>query len=161
MKLLITGGTAATALKLLKAFEGHEVVLADYGDVPTVNAKAYHFVSLGAKNEDIVAHNILNTCLNEGVDAVLPLYYFEAEAIAKSKILFNEFGIEVLLPEPSDLPLYLRPGIVLKTADWAVYEQGKLLFSSSDNDALRSEGTIRGLNGAFVWLDAHFFLITI
>ena len=161
MKLLITGGTAATALKLLKAFEGHEVVLADYGDVPTVSAKAYQFVSLGAKNEDIVAHNILNACLNEGADAVLPLYSFEAEAIAKSKILFNEFGIEVLLPEPAELPVYLHQGIVLKTTDWAVYKQGKLFFSPSGNDIFRSEGEARNLNGAFVWLDGQFFLVTI
>lgn len=161
MKLLITGGTAATALKILKAFEGHEVVLADYGDVPTVSTKAYHFISLGVKNEDIVAHNILNACLNEGADMVLPLYSFEAEAIAKSKVLFNEFGIEVLLPEPADLPVYLHRGIILKTIDWAVYEHGKLFFSPSDNDVFRSEGEALNLNGAFIWLDGQFFLITI
>ena len=99
MKILITGGKSAVALKVLKAFEQHEVIVADYGEVPSFSSSKYQLISLGEKNEDIIAHVLLNYCLDHGVDALVPLHEFEIEPIAKSKILFNEFNVSVLLPD--------------------------------------------------------------
>ena len=114
MKILITGGKSALAFKLLKAFAQHQVVLADYGEVPTFSSGAYHFVSLGEKNEDAIAHNLLNTCLDEQIEAVLPIHKFEIEPIAKATVLFNEFNIEVLLPKMDQLAIYFDPQTLMK-----------------------------------------------
>ncbi len=98
MKILITGGRSARALKIIKNYADDAIVLADYGDMPSFPSAQYRFISLGERNDDIIAHNLLNYCLNEGVDAILPLHDFEIEEIAKSTVLFEEFNVRVLMP---------------------------------------------------------------
>ena len=100
MKILITGGRSALALKSLKTFINDKVILADYGDTPSLVTDQYYFISLGPRNDDIIAHNLLNHCLNESADAILPLHDFEIAELAKSSVLFDEFNIKVLIPEP-------------------------------------------------------------
>ncbi|MGY0037739.1 hypothetical protein [Pedobacter sp. NJ-S-72] len=63
MKTLITGGKSAQALKILKAFTNDQVLLGDYGDMPSFASAQYQFVSLGDKNEETIAHTLLNACL--------------------------------------------------------------------------------------------------
>jgi hypothetical protein len=99
MKILITGGKSAQALKQLAAFANDTVILADYGEMPSFPSAKYQFISLGERNDDIIAHNLLNHSLNEGADAILPLQAFEIAEIAKSALLFEEFNIRVLMPE--------------------------------------------------------------
>ena len=103
MKILITGGKSAQSLKLIKTFADDNIVLADYGDVPSFPSARYYFISLGQRNDEIIAHNLLNYCLNEGVDAVLPLHEFEVNEISKSQVLFEEFNIQVLLPKEDQI----------------------------------------------------------
>ena len=106
MKILITGGKSAQALKLLKSFANDTVIFADYGEVPKMSAPQYYFLSLGERNDDIIAHNLLNHCLNEGADAILPMNSFEIEELQKSRILFEEFNIKLMLSNGSQsLPL--------------------------------------------------------
>lgn len=99
MKILITGGKSIQALKVLNSFINDQVILADYGDAPQFPSAKYHFISLGERNDDIIAHNLLTVCLDEHVEALMPLYDFETEQVAKSSILFQEFNIDILLPE--------------------------------------------------------------
>lgn len=103
MKILITGGKSVQALKAAKTFAEDIIILADYGEMPSFPSKTYSFISLGERNDDIIAHNLLNYCLNEGVDAVLPLNLPEVAEVTKSSILFEEFGIRVLTPGPDQI----------------------------------------------------------
>ena len=103
MKILITGGTSIQALKLSNTFVDATVILADYGDAPKFPSGSYRFISLGVRNDDIIAHNLLTICLDQSVDTLLPLYGFEIEQIAKSSILFKEFDIEVFMPEKGQM----------------------------------------------------------
>lgn len=160
MKILITGGTAIAALKLLKAFENKEVVLADYGTVPMLKSAAYQMISLGKKNEEIVAHNILNVCLDEGITTVLPLYSFEVAALAKARVLFAEFGIDLLLPDDEWLKRCFDESQAPKLNDWAIYHSGKLLYASSDLPIWLVPQK-DNLNGAFTLTNDQFSLITI
>ncbi|WP_379092674.1 hypothetical protein [Pedobacter sp. UC225_65] len=146
MKILITGGTSATALKLLKAFTGHQVVLADYGEVPAFSSAAYRMISLGAKNEDTLAHTLLNYCLDENVEAILPLHHFELVPVAKSAVLFKEFDIEVLLPNHAALAQYSNLG---KTENWAVFNQGETIFMTQPNEMLVHKAQTNQLSGAY------------
>ena len=127
MKILITGGKTATALKMIKAFADIEILLGDYGDVPKMSSSAYSFVELGAWNADVLAHNLLTKCLDYGVDILLPLYEAEIAALAKSLVLFEEFGIKVLIPENPQLSQK-------KAKEWCVLQDGKLLYASSGNN---------------------------
>ncbi|MNK55032.1 carbamoyl phosphate synthase-like protein [compost metagenome] len=125
MKILITGGKTATALKLIKAFNNAEIILGDYGDMPNISTSSYSFAELGKWNADILAHNLLTKCLDNGVDLLLPLYEAEITALSKSLVLFDEFGIKVLVPKNPQL----NPQ---KFKDWCVFENGELIYSSVD-----------------------------
>lgn len=160
MKILLTGSKSAVALKLLKAFTNHQVVLADYGDVPLFVTQHYELISLGNKNEDSLAHTLLNNCLNQGVDAILPIYSFEIEPLAKAEVLFNEYNIEILLPNMFELANYFKLNQV--TENWAVFNQGDLIFSTKDDQTVAELGKLKNLNGAFYITPNHeFVLLTI
>jgi len=146
LKILITGGNSSTALKLLKAFKDDEVILADYGDVPSFSSPKYQFKTLGIKNEDTIAHTLLNNCLDESVDVILPLHNFEIEAVAKAEILFNEFNIEVLLPKTDDLHQYLNGS---KTDEWVVFKNGEVIFITNADESIIAYGNAKQLNGVF------------
>jgi len=146
LKTLITGGKSAQALKLLKAFTADQVLLADYGEIPSYASAQYQFVTLGERNEDTIAHNLLNACLDQEADRLLPLYQFELEALVKSAVLFEEFNIHILLPDLNDFPYYPLGGEIDKQ-NWAVYDQGVLLYASQP-ETLEGISTAN-LNGAF------------
>ena len=146
MKTLITGGKSAQALKLLKAFTADQVLLADYGEIPSYASAQYQFVTLGERNEDTIAHNLLNACLDQEADRLLPLYQFELEALVKSAVLFEEFNIHILLPDLNDFPYYPLNGEIDKQ-NWAVYDKGVLLYASQP-ETLEGIATAT-LNGAF------------
>lgn len=151
MKILITGGKSASALKLLKAFANQHILLADYGDMPTFSSAAYQMHSLGIRNDDTTAHTLLNNCLDENVEMLLPIHDFEIEAVAKSMVLFEEFGIQVLLPQPADLPKYLSTD--KQSGDWALYQNGLLQFPENASEAQKELGIKEQLNGVFYTLD--------
>ncbi|WP_316840106.1 hypothetical protein [Pedobacter gandavensis] len=159
MKILITGGKSASALKLLKAFANHHILLADYGDMPTFSSAAYQMHSLGIRNDDTTAHTLLNNCLDENVEILLPIHDFEIEAVAKSMVLFEEFGIKVLLPQPGDLPKYLNTE--KQTGDWALYQDGVLQFPETVSEAQKELGLKEKLNGVFYTLDRPEGLIPV
>jgi hypothetical protein len=98
LKILITAGKSIQALKLVKEYPEDQVVLADYGEMPSFPSATYRFISLGEQNKEVVAHNLLTICLDEGVDAVVPLHRFEADELLKSKVLFDEYNITVITP---------------------------------------------------------------
>jgi hypothetical protein len=149
LKILITGGKSALALKVLKAFAQHEVVLADYGEVPSFSAGSYKFISLGEKNEDTIAHLLLNSCLDEAVDAVLPLQVFEILPVAKAQVLFAEFAIRLLLPNIEDLAVYFNDEVAVKMADWVAFVDGDILFATNNNTELIVLGKKGLLNGIY------------
>jgi len=149
LKILITGGNSATTLKILKAFAEHEVILADYGEMPSFSALNYKFISLGDKNDDTIAHSLLNNCLDQEVDAILPIREFEVEPVAKAKVLFNEFNIETLLPNLEVLKSYSKPNALVKYDEWVAFRAGEVLFTTVVDAELTSFGKEAHLNGVF------------
>ena len=145
MKVLITGGRSALALKMLKAFTQHQVVLADYGEMPN----SPRFISLGEKNEDTIAHTLLSNCLDQVIDMILPLHNFEISPLSKAKVLFDEFNVEILLPNDGNLNIYFDPLAALKYEHWAVFRKGEVLFASMADKELVNFGKATCLNGVF------------
>ncbi|RWU03909.1 ATP-grasp domain-containing protein [Pedobacter chitinilyticus] len=124
MKILITGGKTATALKLIKAFDQASIILGDYGDAPSIKVNTYEFASLGPWNAEVLAHNLLTKCLDYGVEVLLPLYEAEIKAVSKSLLLFEEFGLKVLVPEN---PLLSST----KFTNWCVFDLGEMIYTSA------------------------------
>lgn len=164
MKILITAGKSALAQKLLKAFNQDMVVLADYGEMPNFSTSNRSFISMGEKNEDTIAHTLLNHCLNEGVELILPLHAFEILPVAIAKVLFNEFNIELLLPNVDDLSAYCEEEGGIKPENWMIVKENQVLFSSSSFDQGLDIGKTTYLSGAFYFNEsdvANLRLITI
>ncbi len=159
LKILITGGNNAKTLKLLKAFPGHFVLLADYGDVPGILTENYGFASLGAVNKDSIAHILLNFCITESIDSIIPLHDYEIEPLAKSAVLFNEYGIQVLLPSLEKVGDYINTDAV-KYNDFAVFIHGELIFTTNK---IMPDNIEVDLNGIFGFNDdtTNFKLFTI
>ncbi|WP_090769799.1 hypothetical protein [Pedobacter soli] len=146
MKILITGGNNAKALKLMKAFPSHFVLLADYGEVAAIATEKYAFTSLGLLNQDSIAHILLNFCITEGIDCIIPLHQYEVEPMAKSAVLFGEYGIQVLLPEASSIAGYLNHE--LNTfQNFAVFVGGECVFASGKEIFVRTEEKLNGVFG--------------
>ncbi|WP_082489527.1 hypothetical protein [Pedobacter sp. Leaf176] len=151
MKILITGGNNAKTLKLLKAFPAHFILFADYGDVPGMVTDNYAFTSLGELNRDSIAHILLNFCITEAIDSIIPLHHFEIEPIAKSAVLFGEYGIDVLLPPLECLNDYLNSEKI-SSGNFSVFVKGDCIYNSS----LQSEAEFPGaFNGVFTLNDAN------
>ncbi|WP_343532124.1 hypothetical protein [Pedobacter sp.] len=146
MKILITGGKTATSLKLIKAFDRASIILGDYGDAPSIKVNAYEFASLGAWNAEVLAHNLLAKCLDHGVDVLLPLYEAEIEAVSKSLVLFEEFGLKVLLPEPEQLAVLLNG---TATKQWAIFDKGVPISAELLDAEATSRALTANLNGAY------------
>lgn len=146
LKILITGGNNAKTLKLLKAFPGHFVLLADYGDVPGILTEQYGFASLGALNKDSIAHILLNFCITESIDSIIPLHDYEIEPLAKSAVLFNEYGIQVLLPSLEKVADFTNTDAV-KYSDFAVFIHGELIFTTNKVMPGHTEADLNGIFG--------------
>ncbi|MGA9648024.1 hypothetical protein [Pedobacter sp.] len=159
MKILITGGNNAKALKLMKAFPTHFVLLADYGDVPGIVSEHYAFSSLGILNKDSIAHILLNFCITESIDSIIPLHSFEVEPIAKSAVLFGEYGIDVLTPH-ADLVADFLSTEKNTFPNFAVFVKGECIFASGGEIFVKKE---EGFSGVFGYnsADDDFKLFTI
>jgi len=146
LKILITGGNHSKALKLMKAFPTHFVLLADYGDVPGMVTENYAFSSLGLLNKDSIAHILLNFCITEGIDSIIPLHQFEVEPIAKSAVLFGEYGIQVLLPDASLIAGYIA-NEQTTFQNFAVFVKGECIFASGKEIFVSTDEKLNGVFG--------------
>jgi hypothetical protein len=145
MKILITGGNNAKALKLLKAFPNHFVLLGDYGDVPSILTGNYGFASFGTLNRESIAHIFLNFCITESIDCIIPLKEFELVPLAKSAVLFEEYNIQVLLPDAAIIDDFIdRDHQVF--SNYAVFIDGTCIYNTAE---IPDQVTHPPLNGIY------------
>lgn len=151
MKTLITGGKSAQALKVSKAFAADNLILADYGSIPAFTSAKYQLISLGDRNDTVIAHNLLTHCLDLQVECLVPLYDFELDPLLRSVLLFEEFNIKIFLPERTVSGEYIKQGGLVHAIAWAVFNESKLIYCSDSelNSRLESLGLERALNGVF------------
>ena len=96
-KLLITYGTRPLAQRLSKILlPEFEVFLATSEEIPSFLSSNFPKIPTGAN--PTFAHEMLKLSLDKQIDFLLPLGLPEIQSLANSKILFEEYGIEVLSP---------------------------------------------------------------
>ncbi len=134
MRVLITAGKSALAYKLKKAFHGDTLFLADYGDMPGVPLQDTIWLSLGKYQKDALIHVLLAKCLDQQVDCLIPLYQQEIEMLLQARLLFEEFGITLLLPE---IEAYSFPSTSNRTSNtWLIRMHGKLHYQEGLDEFL-------------------------
>ncbi|HET8827775.1 MAG TPA: hypothetical protein VFM79_00465 [Pelobium sp.] len=87
MKVLITSSKHFASFQLAFLLKNDEVIFGDhYADFPPAESNS-------------IAHQILKFCLDHQIEQVFPLAFAEVEELRKSTILFEEFGIELMISE--------------------------------------------------------------
>jgi len=128
---MISGGNSAFAMKLMAKLAPHRVILADYGEMPAFSTNAYRFKSLGSQQDGAYAHRLLQACLDEEADLLIPLHAFEIRPLAASALLFNEYAVRLALPGADNLPEYFNSEKSAPAGeDWLLLLHGRPVFSS-------------------------------
>lgn len=130
----------------MKAFPNHFVLLADYGEVPGITTDKYALKSFGALNKDSIAHILLNFCITESIDSIIPLHQFEIEPLAKSSVLFNEYGIQVLTPPADKIDKYLLSD-KNTFKNFAIFIAGECIFASGQEIFAKQSEEVNGVFG--------------
>ncbi len=97
MKTLITTGIHPASYQLAFLLKEHAVVFgSDLNGFPQADSNS-------------LAHQLLKVCLDEQIERIFPLRYPELAALSESKVLFAEFGIEIMVSEDSLYSLCATP----------------------------------------------------
>ncbi len=89
-KTLITAASNATAYQLAYHLLHHEILFADTKDQKLIIPEG---------NKLSFAHELLSLCLDLDITLVFPLKLSEQKALAEAKVLFEEYGITLALPD--------------------------------------------------------------
>ncbi|SFT13213.1 hypothetical protein [Sphingobacterium wenxiniae] len=97
-KIVITYGTRPLAQRIGRMLTPRfDVVFASAETFPDILLRQnYRQIPTGVN--PTYAHELLKTCLDEQADYVLPLGKMELAPLHEARILFHEYGIEVLQP---------------------------------------------------------------
>ncbi|MFD1768519.1 hypothetical protein [Sphingobacterium suaedae] len=97
-KILLTFGTRPLAQRLGKVLASrYSCVFASSEPFPDVLLKQ-HYRRLPTGGDPIYVHELLKLCLDEGCQFILPLGKTELRVLLDAKILLEEYGIAVLIP---------------------------------------------------------------
>ena len=97
--ILITYGTRPFAQRLGRMLSSHyHLAYASSEPFPEILQKQhYHRIPTGSN--PTFAHEVLKLCLDKGCQMLLPLGKIELEPLQEARVLFEEYGISVLMPE--------------------------------------------------------------
>ncbi|QQT24232.1 hypothetical protein [Sphingobacterium spiritivorum] len=148
-KLLITYGTRGLAQRIARLIESKiSVQLASSEEVPGILVSSGKVLQIPAGGQSTYAHEVLKVSLDQDISYILPLGKEEINVLAEAQILFEEYGIRLLLPAKellSDIFVLEDPD-----KDMAI----NILLNGKD---LLTEEQIRtsNLSGAFVLADSE------
>lgn len=130
MNILITAAATAQAHQLLRTLNTTEnVFFADSVELPQIMLKDKKFLKTSPGDSPSYAHLLLTSCMDLQIAKVYPLRKAEIIALSEARQLFDEYGIEVMVPEKSIVPALLDKGI-----------KGKILIKENSEDGLPDRG---------------------
>ncbi len=103
MVALITGAASAAAFRIRRLLDFDQVIFADHLDLPQLIFKETRFLQIPEGSSSSFAHQLLKLCLDNHVDIVFPLRKDELQPLAEAKVLFSEYGIRLIVPDPEQL----------------------------------------------------------
>lgn len=99
MGVMITGAASAAAFRLNRILGFEEVTFADHFDLPQSVFKETRFLRIPEGSSQAFAHQLLKICLDNHIEMVFPLRRTELRPLAEARVLFEEYGIKVIVPE--------------------------------------------------------------
>jgi len=126
--ILITAGTTALALRLKKNLSPNfNVFLADSNEIPSVVKNQY--LQLPKDNSFSFVHEVLKVALDSHINYILPLNDKEIIRLSQNITLFEEYGIDVLIPEADELLTIKTTNNPDKSLPLALLQNGKNLIN--------------------------------
>lgn len=95
MAILITAAADSSAHRLARILSTSEIIFADQRALPIFSDKK--FIQIPLPESAAFAHEILKLCLDYGITKIYPLKKEELHELSKSRQLFEEYGINVLV----------------------------------------------------------------
>lgn len=96
--ILITSGLTSFAQRVAKLFPEENVFFADANSIPDFFLQKGKYATIPSSDTASFLHEVLKTCLDLSIDKLVPLGESELIALAKSRALFEEYGIILLIP---------------------------------------------------------------
>ncbi len=100
MNILITAALSARSHQIQRLLDTdqHQVLLADSGDIPNFMLRAGKILRIPAGDSPVFAHELLKLCMDLQISLVIPVRSKELLPLAKARTLFDEYGIELMVP---------------------------------------------------------------
>jgi hypothetical protein len=100
LNILITAASTAQAYQLSRFLNTDEIIfLGDSADLPQIGFEGKSFIKIPAANSASFSHLLLAHCLDVNIEVVYPLKRAEILALAEARLLFDEYGIKVMVPD--------------------------------------------------------------
>lgn len=96
MYTLITAAASAKAYSLKNTLDTDDVLLGDYLELPEILVQSGKMLRLPEPQSASYTHQVLALCLDKNIDTIYVLRKAEAELLLNAKILFYEYGIDIL-----------------------------------------------------------------
>jgi hypothetical protein len=98
MGILITAATSAESYRHKNKLGTEDVILGDYLELPELMLKTGKMIQLPNPASGSYSHQMLTLCLDRNIDTVYPLRKEEQGLLAEARQLFEEYGIDMILP---------------------------------------------------------------
>ncbi|MEC3881420.1 hypothetical protein [Parapedobacter sp. 10938] len=99
-RILITHGTRPFAQRVGKLLrDRYEVRFGSADDVPHVLLQTGNYIQFPGVDTAAFEHELLRTCLDNHIDAVVPLGEKEMGLLARAQLLFAEYSIAIWMPD--------------------------------------------------------------
>lgn len=96
MAILITAAATSAAFRLERILGSDNVYFADHSNLPAIPGKK--FLQIPAATSNSFSHELLKICLDFSIAEIYTLRLDEITELAKSRLLFEEFGISLIIP---------------------------------------------------------------
>ena len=96
MAVLITAAANSAAFRLERILETPEVYFADQSSLPSIPGKK--FLKIPDASSNSFTHEVLKICLDHHIIEIYPLRGEEMTELSRSRQLFEEFGISLVIP---------------------------------------------------------------
>lgn len=98
--ILITQGTRPFAQRVARQLPaGQRIVFGAADEMPEVLLQSGNYIRLPNARSSAFAHEMLKICLDRQLTKLIPLGKQELGRLMEAKVLFEEYGMQLLLPE--------------------------------------------------------------
>lgn len=145
MSVLITAATNSAAFQLARILNTEDICFGSDMDIPVLAGK--RFLKIPSSNSSSFIHEVLKICLDHQIVEIYPLLPDEIVEFSKSRQLFEEFEIKLIIPSIKWIETRLKDSPFLSTNLFVLID-GKVCAGNIDKESMQ---LFNEENGVFYW----------